>query len=108
MGSRTGPKRSVSGHRAQFTMMRLRARRKLADAVAPDRARTGKSALNTRLRLGFQIAACDLAEIGGVAHLQNHVTGIGIGAKRDVDAGRPIRLPAVEETGAPRDVYRTM
>ena len=88
----------------------LAAGRQPADVVASDRTRAAE-----RCRLehprgggGFQIAARHLAEIGSVAHLQDHVARIGVGTERDVHAGLAVGLPIVEEASAPRHVDRTV
>src|SRR5580704_1608934 len=57
---------------------------------------------------GLEIAARNLAEIGRITHLQNHVAWIGVGAERDVHPRRTIRLPMVEKPTAPRDVDGTV
>src|SRR5216684_135159 len=57
---------------------------------------------------GLEIAARNLAEIGRITHLQNHVARIGVGAERNVHPRRTIGLPIVEKAPASRDVDRTM
>src|SRR3981189_3359048 len=57
---------------------------------------------------GLEIAARNLAEIGRITHLQNHVARIGVGAERDVYPSLTIRLPIVEKPPASRNVDRTV
>ncbi len=88
----------------------LGAGREPADVRASDRMRAAQRRRLEHLRGGgsLEVAARDLAEIGGVAHLQDHVAGIGVGAERDVHAGLAVALPVVEEAPAPCHVDRAM
>src|SRR5262245_56686184 len=90
--------------------VRLGARSQPPDVVAADGVCTAQGGRLENLRGGggLEVPASHLAEVGGVAQLQDHVARIGVGAERNVHARLPIRLPAVEEAPAPRHVDRTV